>query len=119
MKAKPAPINSRREFLIAASSMLAASTWAGGESTKTRQPICVFTKPFNSLSFDELADAVAEIGFDGIEAPIRAGGHVEPAEVEDKLPELVDALGKRGLEITVSPQALVELLDASVAELAN
>ena len=48
--------------------------------------ICVFTKPFNSLSFDELADRIAELGFDGIEAPIRVGGHVEPDQVEDRLP---------------------------------
>jgi sugar phosphate isomerase/epimerase len=66
-----------------------------------RRPICVFTKPFNSLSFDELADRIAELGFDGIEAPIRKGGHVEPETVEDELPKLVEALRKRDLEITV------------------
>ena len=96
------PMNNRREFLLAASSMIAAPALAQSESTPSgKQPICVFTKPFNSLSFDELADRIAELGFDGIEAPIRAGGHVEPAEVEDKLPKLVEALSKRDLEITV------------------
>jgi sugar phosphate isomerase/epimerase len=95
-------MNNRREFLLAASSMIAAPALAQSESTSSgKQPICVFTKPFNSLSFDELADRIAELGFDGIEAPIRAGGHVEPAEVEDKLPKLVEALSKRDLEITV------------------
>ncbi len=68
---------------------------------KSKQPICVFTKPFNSLSFDQLAEGVAALGFDGIEAPIRKGGHIEPAEAQDKLPRLVEALRKRGLEITV------------------
>ena len=52
----------------------------GATEAAPRQPICVFTKPFNSLSFDTLADRIAECGFDGIEAPIRKGGHVEPAE---------------------------------------
>jgi len=66
-----------------------------------RNPICVFTKPFNSLSFDELADRIAELGFDGIEAPVRKGGHVEPEQVADELPALVEALRKRDLEITV------------------
>lgn len=94
-------MNNRREFLMAASGVLAAGALAHAETTTSQQPICVFTKPFNSLSFDELADRIAEIGFDGIEAPIRAGGHVDPGQVEDKLPQLVEALKKRGLEITV------------------
>jgi sugar phosphate isomerase/epimerase len=96
------PLNNRRDFLLAASSMIAAPALAQSESTPSgKQPICVFTKPFNSLSFDELADRIAEVGFDGIEAPIRAGGHIEPSEVEEKLPQLVEALSKRDLEITV------------------
>lgn len=71
------------------------------EIPERKNPLCVFTKPFNSLSFSELADKIAELGFNGIEAPIRAGGHIEPNQVEDKLPELVEALKKRGLEVTV------------------
>lgn len=95
-------INNRREFLIATSSLLAAPLLAQTDSpSKPPQTFCVFTKPFNSLSPDQLADRIAELGFDGIEAPIRSGGHVEPAEVQDKLPALVEALRKRNLEITV------------------
>lgn len=93
---------SRREALIAAASAIASSRLAHAASDPpARQPICVFTKPFNSLTFDELADRIAELGFDGIEAPIRQGGHIEPTDVEDRLPQLVDALHKRNLEITV------------------
>ena len=88
--------------------------YTSGESLTTTMPsrstrdwppkdssICVFTKPFNSLSFDELADRIAELGFDGIEAPIRKGGHVEPENVADELPKLVEALNKRDLKITI------------------
>lgn len=64
-------------------------------------PLCVFTKPFNSLSFDQLAEKVAELGFQGIEAPVRPGGHVLPIEVPTRLPKLVSALKKQGLEISV------------------
>lgn len=74
---------------------------ANSERASAKHSICVFTKPFNSLSFDELADRIAELGFDGIEAPIRQGGHVEPEQVEERLPQLVEALAKRDLEITV------------------
>lgn len=61
----------------------------------------VFTKPLVSLPFDELADRIAEAGFDGIEAPIRKGGHVAPVEAADKLPALAEALTARGLKLTI------------------
>ncbi len=91
----------RRGFMAATSSLIAAQALAQAPDDSPKNALCVFTKPFNSLSFDQLADKVAELGFDGIEAPIRSGGHVEPSQVEDRLPELVEALAKRKLEITV------------------
>lgn len=100
--------STRREFLGAIAGGLAAAGLSHtsqaadeGPASKRRNPICVFTKPFNSLSFDELAERIAEMGFDGIEAPIRPGGHIEPEAAPDELPKLVEALKKRGLEITV------------------
>lgn len=101
------PLHDRRRFLAAISSCMAVTalptTAVMGEDKNADRSnkICVFTKPFNSLSFDELADRIAELGFDGIEAPIRSGGHVEPEQVEDQLPALQEALKQRGLEITV------------------
>jgi sugar phosphate isomerase/epimerase len=63
--------------------------------------ICCFAKPLQRMEFDELADRMAEMGFQGIEATIRKGGQVEPARVVDDLPRLVEALKKRDLEITI------------------
>ena len=99
------PHISRRNFLLSAgcgfaSASLARTATSAAEST-AKNSICVFTKPFNSLTYDELADRIAELGFNGIEAPIRNGGHIEPARVPDELPKLVDALRKRNLELTV------------------
>jgi sugar phosphate isomerase/epimerase len=95
----------RRSFLLAAGCGLATASLAGIEGSAaesaTGNSICVFTKPFNSLTFDELADRIAELGFDGVEAPIRSGGHIEPAAVPDELPRFVEALRKRNLELTV------------------
>ncbi|HBV66528.1 MAG TPA: sugar phosphate isomerase/epimerase [Rhodopirellula sp.] len=98
----------RRNFMgvttaVAAGALMTQASTGQTSDTKTskRNPICVFTKPFNSLSFNELSDRIAELGFDGIEAPIRKGGHVDPDQVEQKLPELVEALKKRDLEITI------------------
>lgn len=99
---------SRRRFLaMAAGTAVTAGFTRAAVSQDVKasrpqnSPVCVFTKPFNSLSFDELAEHIAEMGVDGIEAPIRPGGHIEPEQVPDRLPELVEALKSRGLEITV------------------
>ncbi|MFP6763650.1 MAG: sugar phosphate isomerase/epimerase family protein [Planctomycetaceae bacterium] len=101
----------RRTFLGAATfSMtagpLALQTGHTAPGTDSVCPVCVFTKPLQSLSFDELADRIAEFGFDGLEAPIREGGHMEPAEVPDRLPAMVEALKKRGLQITVMTSSI-------------
>lgn len=95
-------LNRREAIALGISSVAGANLLSAGEKkTTSKQPICVFTKPFNSLSFDQLADRIAELGFDGIEAPIRPGGHIEPEEVADELPRLVEALAQRHLKITV------------------
>ncbi|MEO1525391.1 MAG: sugar phosphate isomerase/epimerase family protein [Planctomycetota bacterium] len=93
----------RRQFLASSAAALAVATsnrLVAAES-ESGNPICVFTKPFNSLSFDELASEISALGFDGIEAPIRKGGHVEPDRVPDELPKLVEALAKQNLSITL------------------
>lgn len=96
----------RRQFLIAASATLATARLAEAARASNDNPICVFTKPFQSLSYDELAERVAELGFDGIEAPIRDGGHIEPHQVPDELPKLVEALRNRGLDLTVMASSI-------------
>ena len=98
----------RRGFVtttIAAGAGLSAAIADDAKNTK-RNILCVFTKPFQSLSYDELADRIAEMGFDGIEATVRKGGHIEPARVPDELPKMVDALKKRNLEITIMASSI-------------
>jgi len=97
----------RRQFsgTLAAGSvatLLAGSDlWAAGRAVPDRNPICCFAKPLQHLSFGDLADQVAAMGFAGIEATVRKGGQVEPRRVEEDLPKLADALAQRGLEITI------------------
>ncbi|MEQ9411046.1 MAG: sugar phosphate isomerase/epimerase family protein [Fuerstiella sp.] len=94
---------SRRTFLAAtaAAGLVAPSRLSARQPAVGRNPVCVFTKPFNSLTHEQLASQVAPLGFDGIEAPVRSGGHIEPEAVPEQLPELVQALAARNLEITV------------------
>ena len=89
----------RRQFIATTATIAAApSTLA---NARARNPFCVFTKPFQSLTYDELANLIAELGFDGIEGTIRPGGHITPEQVPDELPKMVEALRKRKLELTI------------------
>jgi sugar phosphate isomerase/epimerase len=63
--------------------------------------IIAFSKPFQNLSADETADFVTEVGWDGIECPVRAKGQIDPARVEEELPKMVEAMKKRGKEVTI------------------
>jgi sugar phosphate isomerase/epimerase len=102
----------RRTFLraaalgVASGSQLSSPLLEAAPAVKATNEICVFTKPLQSLSFDDLAERISELGFDGLEAPIRVGGHIEPEEVPDRLPGMVEALKKRGLKITVMTSSI-------------
>ena len=90
----------RRQFLT--TTALAAPMLASGSRGKQqRNPYCVFTKPLQMLSYDDLANLIAELGFDGIEGTIRPGGQITPERVPDELPKMVEALKKRRLEMTI------------------
>jgi len=97
------PRISRREFLMAGAA--AALTWphqsAAAESLETRFPLITFTKPFQNVGFERTAEIIAEVGWSGIECPVRAKGQVLPERVEDDLPKLHEALTKRGLTLTL------------------
>lgn len=96
------PHISRRTFLQSAAVASGAAAWRPVRA----QPSPVwkvggFTKPIQDLSFEETARVAVEIGWDGIELALRAGGHVLPERVEEDLPKLVSALRARGQEILV------------------
>ena len=87
----------RRQFLASTTAALAAPAFA-----KTgRNEFSVFTKPLQMLPYDQLADVVAGLGFDGIEGTIRPGGQIPPEKVPDELPKMMAALSKRKLKMTI------------------
>ncbi|MGA2174140.1 MAG: sugar phosphate isomerase/epimerase family protein [Verrucomicrobiota bacterium] len=95
------PSMTRREFVAGTSAGLLCAAMQLDAAPAFGQRICAFEKPLQFLSYSELADTMAMLGFSGIEATVRAGGHVLPKNVEDDLPRLHDALQNRGLEITI------------------
>ena len=99
------PELNRRQMLQASLGTAAAaalgSQLSAQESSAKRWKLITFTKFLQPLSYDEMAESVAEIGFEGIEAPIRLKGHIEPDNVADELPKFVEALKKCGLTIDI------------------
>jgi sugar phosphate isomerase/epimerase len=92
---------SRREFLLGTTATLLCAATPLTAAPQPKNPIYAFEKPIQFLSDTELAATMAELGFNGIEATVRAGGRVLPNKVETDLPRLRDALDKRGLEIGI------------------
>lgn len=68
--------------------------------------VCAFVKFVQSLSYDDLAEKIAAMGFDGIEATIRTNGQIEPERAADEMPELVEALGKHNIEVTIMASSI-------------
>lgn len=79
------------------------------ETPKSKNTVCFFTKHLQGLSFDDIASLGAEAGFNGVEAPIRPKGHIEPEKVADELPKFIDALKKQGLEMTIMTSGINEV----------
>ena len=94
--------NSRREFVRqagAAVAMLLGRSAAFSAEDRAVRPIMLFEKPLQFLDYREQAETLAEIGFDGIEATVRKGGHIPPERAVDELPACVEALRAHGLAI--------------------
>ena len=115
-------MTTRRDFLRTTSAALAglwavntlaAPTVAGAPSGPE---ISIFTKHLIGLSHRELAAAVARIGVTSIEAPVRAGGHVLPAQVEVELPKLVEALAANGITISMLTTGINAVSDTTRTE---
>ena len=62
-------------------------------------PLTVFTKSWKEKSIPALGELVRNMGFDGIELPVRPGFQVEPDNVEKGLPRAAKELAELGLKI--------------------
>jgi hypothetical protein len=86
---------------IAAGTALQASS-LNARLVSGQWPIAIFEKVFEGLTYDELADAIFQIGADGVEATIRPQGHIEPAVAADEVPKMAEAMAKRGKKIVIA-----------------
>lgn len=102
----------RRTFLkgIAVSGMatLPSTSWT---QKGTNFQICIFSKHLQFLGYEEMAETAAKAGFDGIDLAVRPGGHVEPEQLEEKLPVAVEEIKKAGLSVPMMTTKIVSTSD--------
>lgn len=92
-----------RQLAFASAAAATGARCVGAAVPKRHEaPIAVFEKVFEALNYDELADALDEIGADGVEATIRANGHIKPEAAAEEVPKMQAALGKRGKRIVIA-----------------
>lgn len=102
------PDLSRRDFVArvcaagAASAISAVTFPLSAATSEPRFKIIAFSKPFRTLNATQTAELVADVGWDGIELPVRAkDGQITPEKVDDELPQFVAALRERGREVSI------------------
>lgn len=82
----------------------------------------VFSKHLQFLNYEDMADAAAEMGFDGVDLTVRPKGHVLPERVEDDLPKAIEAIRKANLShtmITTAVQDADNTIDRKLLETAS
>ena len=112
---------SRRDFVRAAALASAGAALAirgeSAETTANERKIIVFSKPFQTLGPEETAALVEEVGWSGIECPVREKGQIEPERAADELPRYVDALKRRNLELSVLVTDITSMRDPHAEDL--
>ncbi|HEV2273313.1 MAG TPA: TIM barrel protein [Acidobacteriaceae bacterium] len=111
---------SRRTLLLAAAMASAFQSLASDSveaapraGSPDKLKICVFSKHLQWADVKEASAVAKEIGYDGIDLTVRAGGHVEPERVETDLPIAVETIRKAGLEV---PMITTDITPATSAK---
>jgi sugar phosphate isomerase/epimerase len=104
---------SRRSLLLGGAAVPAL---AADQEPAAKLKVAIFSKHLRFLEGARLADAAAEIGFDGIDLAVRQGGHVEPGRVKTELAPLVATIRARGLEV---PMLTTDIVDTTTPHAAD
>jgi len=102
----------RRDF--ARKAALAGTMALAGRNASAspnRSPLCLFSKHLPKLNYGELASAVKQMGFDGVDLTVRAEGHVLPGRVAEDLPRAIETLRGAGLVVPMITTGLTSAND--------
>ncbi len=72
-------------------------------------PLSIFSLCLQFLSYDDLGEVIADLGFDGAELIVAKGRHVLPENVKIDLPKAVKSMRKAGIDV---PMIVTEINDA-------
>ena len=102
----------RREFgKLAALGIagLAVGSSRAATGSSDRLNVNLFSKHLQFLDYQDMAEATAEMGFDGVDLTVRPGGHVLPERAEEDLPKAADAIKRAGM----APRMLVSRITST------
>lgn len=71
----------------------------------------LFSKHLQFLDYNEMSEAAAEIGFDGLDLTVRPKGHVLPERAIEDLPRAAEAMKKFGLLTTMMTTNITDAND--------
>jgi sugar phosphate isomerase/epimerase len=103
---------SRREFVAAGAVAIAGAALplAAADAPREANKLIAFTKPFRNLNAARTAELVAEVGWAGVELPVRnKDGQILPAKVDDELPAFVEAFKAKGCEASIVTTEILEV----------
>lgn len=106
---------SRRNFLQAATAGTIAALATKGRAAAAVPkpgPVCLFTKPIDTLPPEEICGMAAEAGFKALDLTVRKNGRIQPATVEKDLPAFAETARQAGLAIPLMVTALTGAGDA-------
>ncbi len=77
----------------------------------TGRSFCFFSKHLSDMSVPDLAVAVKDMGYDGIDLTVRSKGHVLPEKVTEDLPRALDTIHAKGSSIRMITTELTSASD--------
>lgn len=101
----------RRHFLTTAALAIPSLSFAANQGLPKKTPkIYGFSKAFMELDAAKTAALVEEVGWDGIDIPVRAeSSHIPLDKAGELLPQYIDELKKRGKEVGVVATSITRL----------
>ena len=108
----------RRQLLAAAAAgagRAAAQQYkAGGAKPRTKPPVCLYSKQLAKVQYDELGKVLRDLGFDGCDLSVEAGGHVLPEHAQADLVRAVLAVTDVGLVVPIFTTSITSPADPNI-----
>lgn len=106
---------------VAALPLLSFDSITQRTNTTATQPLNVhlFSKHLQFLNYKDMAEAAAEMGFNGLDITVREKGHVLPKNVKQHLPEVAAALASFGLSTEMITTNILDPEDPNSSAILN